>query len=135
MLTVSEATARWLVMIERAYRGAVERQFADVLPLVVELHRQSGGTDLALRGLAASYALDTDYEPALRIGRRTLDTLTDPRATLRETLAAGVAVLVEEPDLTALGRTAADRLLPGVRVVEGGGLAARWPSYEQVWFL
>ncbi|MEU9795532.1 hypothetical protein AB0E27_34010 [Streptomyces sparsogenes] len=135
MLTVPEATARWLVMIERAYRGAVERQFADVLPLVVELHRQSGGTDLALRGLAASYALDTDYEPALRIGRRTLDTLTDPRATLRETLAAGVAVLVEEPDLAALGRTAADRLLPGVRVVEGGGLAARWPSYEQVWFL
>ncbi|NUS85232.1 MAG: hypothetical protein HOY75_21505 [Streptomyces sp.] len=131
-----ETTARWLVMIERAYRGAVERQFADALSLVTELHRQSvGGTDLALRGLAVSYALTTDYEPAVRIGGRTLDTLPDPRATVRDILAAGVAVLVEEPDLTALGRTAADRLLTGVRVVEAGGLAARWSSYEQVWFL
>ncbi|MDT3399154.1 hypothetical protein RKE29_21315 [Streptomyces sp. B1866] len=130
------ASGRWLVMVERAYRGSVERQYADVLALVPQLHRQSGGgVDLALRGLAASYALQpAGDEPPVRLGGRDLDTRTDPRALVRTALAAGVAVLVEEPCLAALGRSAAGRLLPGVRVLPGGALASSWPRYEEVWF-
>lgn len=127
--------ARWLLIVEKAYRGSVETQFADALYCVPDLHRRSGGCDLALRGPAVGYALDAGPPPSPRIGARTLDTVPDPRASVRKLLAAGVTVLVEEADLAALGPTAADRLLPGVRVVEGGGLAARWPCYEQVWFL
>ncbi|MFI0780651.1 hypothetical protein [Streptomyces sp. NPDC021212] len=134
---VTPERARWLLIMEKAYRGSVETQFADALYVVPDLHRQSGGgCDLALRGPAVGYALRTDRpQPPLRLGGRTLDTLPDPRASVTKVLDAGVTVLVERPDLAALGRTAADRLLPGVQVIEAHGLAARWPSYEQVWFL
>ncbi|MBL1099690.1 hypothetical protein [Streptomyces coffeae] len=127
--------ARWLLIVEKAYRGSVETQFADALYCVPELHRQSGGCDLVLRGPAAGYALATDFTPELRIGGRTLASLPDPGASVTRLMAAGVTVMVEEDGLTALGRTARDRLLPGVRVIEGGALASRWPAYEQVWFL
>ncbi|WP_413809269.1 hypothetical protein [Streptomyces sp. OE57] len=127
--------ARWLLIVEKAYRGSIETQYADVLYCVPDLHRQSGGCDLALRGPAAGYALDTGPRPSLRLGGRTLDTLPHPPTSVAKLLAAGVTVLVEEDGLAALGRTAAERLLPGVRVIGGDGLAARWPSYEQVWFL
>ncbi|MBP8537959.1 hypothetical protein [Streptomyces sp. MK37H] len=127
--------ARWLLIVEKAYRGSIETQYADVLYCVPDLHRQSGGCDLALRGPAAGYALDTGCRPSLRLGGRTLDTLPHPPTSVAKLLAAGVTVLVEEDGLAALGRTAAERLLPGVRVIGGDDLAARWPSYEQVWFL
>jgi hypothetical protein len=126
---------RWLVMVQKAHRGSVETQFVDVLYYVRGLHRQSGSCDLALRGLAVGYAVDTDFRPSVRVGSRMVDTLPDPRASVRTLLGEGVAVLVEEPDLVALGRTAPERLLPGVRVLEPGGLASSWPRYEQVWFL
>ncbi|MEU4897854.1 hypothetical protein AB0B12_36025 [Streptomyces sp. NPDC044780] len=127
--------ARWLVIVEKAYRGSVETQYADALYPVADLHRQSGGCDLALRGPAAGYALDSGFRPSLRLGTRTLDTLPDPSASVAKLLAAGVTVLAEEDGLAAYGRTAPERLLPGVRVIEGDGLAALWPAYEQVWFL
>jgi hypothetical protein len=129
------AASSLLLIVERAYRGAVETQFSDVLFFVKELNRQSGGADLALRGLAASYALDTSFVPAIRIAGRTLATLTDPRQGVRDLIADGAAVWVEEPDLTALGPQAAGRLLPGVRCLARHGLAARWPEYERVWFM
>ncbi|AGP60154.1 hypothetical protein [Streptomyces rapamycinicus] len=123
-----------LLIIERAHRGAVETQFADTLFFVRELHRQSGGLHVVLRGLAASYAVDTTYEAALRIAGRTLDTLPDPRRLLRQLLEDGATVFVEEADLSALGARARERLLPGVRLVAGAELVSRWSDYERVWF-
>ncbi|MEU1944107.1 hypothetical protein ABZ554_17085, partial [Streptomyces sp. NPDC020125] len=70
--------ARWLVIVEKAYRGSIETQYADVLYCVPDLHRQSGGCDVALRGPAVGYALDTGPRPTLRLGNRTLDTLPHP---------------------------------------------------------
>lgn len=128
-------TRSLLLIVERAYRGSVETQFADVLYSVRELHRQSGGLDLALRGLAASYAVTAEFEPAIRIGGHHLDTLPDPRRSVRRLLDDGVGIWVEEPDLDALGTSARDRLLPGVRHLPAHGLASRWPSYQRVWFL
>ncbi|MBH5335055.1 hypothetical protein IHE55_09710 [Streptomyces pactum] len=134
-MTAPTPDERWLVVMERAYRGAVESQYADGLNFVQDLHRQSGACDLALRGTAVGYAVRTGFEPSVRIGSRTLDTLPDPRAALTRMLADGMTVLVEEDGLASLGRTARERLLPGVRVVGGGELAASWPSYTQVWFM
>ncbi|MBD3009701.1 hypothetical protein [Streptomyces sp. 5-10] len=127
-------TDNTLLIIERAHRGAVETQFADTLFFVRELHRQSGGVHVALRGLAASYAVDTTYEAALRIAGRTLDTLPDPRRLLRQLLDDGATVFVEEADLSALGARARERLLPGVRRVTGAELVSRWSDYARVWF-
>ncbi|MGW5642058.1 hypothetical protein ACWEV3_07450 [Saccharopolyspora sp. NPDC003752] len=128
------ASRSTLMIIERAYRGSVESQFADVLYFVRELHRQSGGVDIELRGPAAGFAVDTEFEPAIRIAGRVLDSLPDPRHSLRQLLDDGVGVRVEEPDLAALGPSARDRLVPGVHVVPANEPASRWPDYERVWF-
>ena len=128
------AAEHTLVIVERAYRGAVEDQFADVLYFVRGLHRQSGDVELALRGTAASYAVQTDRQPALHIAGRLLDTLSDPRRSVQQLLDDGVAVWAEEPDLVALGATAPARLIPGVRCLAEHELASRWPNYARVWF-
>ncbi|MEU9031011.1 hypothetical protein AB0D46_26565 [Streptomyces sp. NPDC048383] len=125
--------ARVLAIVEHGYRGALEKQFFDELYLATELHRQLGGLDILLRGSAASYALDTGPVPALRIGSRTVDTLTDPRAGVRTLLEQGVGVLVEEPDIAALA--AARPLIEGVRLVAADETAARWNEYRMVVFL
>jgi hypothetical protein len=128
------APAAALAIVERAYRGAVEKQFFDSLCLAVELHRQLGGLDLVLCGPAVSYALPAGPPPALRFGDRVLDTLPDPRAAVRRLLAAGVRVWVCEPDLAALGLTGTGRLLDGVEPAPAD-LAARWADYRTVFYL
>ena len=124
--------AETLAIVERAYRGAVEKQFFDALYLAVELHRQLGGMDLLLRGPAVSYAAaDALVEPIV-IGGRELATLTDPRADLRRLQDEGVAVWAERPDVAAFG---VGRLLPGVGIAEPGEFARRWGDYRRVCFL
>ncbi|MEU5538907.1 hypothetical protein [Streptomyces sp. NPDC020362] len=129
----SPAGQRVLAIVERGYRGALDKQFFDELYLATELHRQLGGLDILLRGAAVTYALDAPPPPALRIGERTVDTVTDPRAGLRSLLAAGVGVWVEEPALAALGSPR--RPLPGIRLAGEGEVAARWQDYRMVFFL
>ncbi|MFE0106743.1 hypothetical protein [Streptomyces sp. NPDC059009] len=128
-----QVEGRVLAIVERGYRGALEKQFFDELYLATELHRQLGGLDILLRGTAVTYALDTGPMPALRIGNRTVDTLTDPRQGLRTLLAAGVGIWVEAAALAALGSLRP--LVEGVRLAAEGELAARWGEYRQICFL
>ncbi|MCX4693191.1 hypothetical protein [Streptomyces sp. NBC_01408] len=127
-------TRRRLLVIERAYRGAVETQFADVLYLARELNRQQGGVDILLRGLAVTFAAAGPVpRAALRIGRRELDTLPAPREALRVLLAEDARVWAEESDLARF-ETGPDWVLPGVR---RAGPAGRpdWTAYQGVHFL
>ncbi|GLZ32200.1 hypothetical protein Lesp02_43880 [Lentzea sp. NBRC 105346] len=123
-----------LAIMERAYRGAVEKQFLDALYLAVELHRQLGGLDLLLRGPAVSYAATGGEVGAIQIGNRKVDVLTDPRRDLARLQESGVDVWVEEPDLAPFGIDPG-ALLPGVRTAASGEMARRWPDYERVFFL
>ncbi|MCB5181526.1 hypothetical protein [Streptomyces antimicrobicus] len=124
---------RVLAIVERGYRGALEKQFFDELYLATELHRQLGGLDILLRGSAVSYAVDAGPVPALRIGGRTVDTLTDPRKGLRVLLDLGVRVWVEEPDIAALGSPRP--LIQGVALTRPGEIAEQWGDYRLVFFL
>ncbi|MFI9629736.1 hypothetical protein [Streptomyces sp. NPDC052042] len=133
---MSAPTLPALVMVERAYRGAVESQFADVLYIVRELNRQLGGVHLAFRGQAVTYAVEAPgHEPVLTLGSRTIDTLPDPRRSVRTLLDEGVSVWAEQADVDRLGASLPDRLIPGVRTLRPGELAASWPTYTQVWFM
>ncbi|WP_156727255.1 hypothetical protein [Streptomyces apocyni] len=135
-MTDQESGARVLAIVERGYRGALEKQFFDELYLATELHRQLGGLDILLRGPAVTYGLRADRVPPLRIGNRTVDTVSDPRPGLRALLEAGVTVWADEPDLAALGAAGnPDRLIEGVRIARDGELAVRWPEYDMVCFL
>lgn len=126
--------AHGLIIIERAYRGSVETQFADVLYFIRELSRQLGGIDLVLRGLAVTYAVKGSCT-AIHLGGRNVNTLPDPCRSVQTLLDEGVTVFVEEPDLAALRLSDGDRLLSGVRLARVGELALRWSDYRGVWFL
>jgi hypothetical protein len=124
-----------LAIVERAYRGAVEKQFFDSLYLAAELDRQLGGLELLLRGPAVSCAVRTGEVAPLRLGGRLVTTLSDPRSGVVRMLAAGVPVWVDADDLTRLGFTDPRRLVPGARPVAGEELARRWCRYRMVFFL
>jgi hypothetical protein len=124
-----------LAILERPYRGAVEVQFSDSLYFARELNRQLGQIELALRGLAVTLAVPDDrYRPCLELGSRRLDTLPDYRGAVGDLLADGVPIIVDEPDLRALG-LGSDRLLAGVHCADTNLLAQSWSDYEGVWFL
>ncbi|KJS54223.1 hypothetical protein [Streptomyces rubellomurinus] len=126
-----------LGIMERGYRGAVEKQFFDAFYLAAELHRHPGGLDLLLRGQAATHAVRARPTPSLRLGDTELDTVTDSRVNLRNLIEAGVRVWVEESALAAFGFAAPldDVLMDGIRVAADGELALRWPEYRAVYFL
>ncbi|MFI9152074.1 hypothetical protein [Streptomyces sp. NPDC053367] len=126
---------RRLLIIERAYRGAVETQFADVLYLARELNRQQNGTDILLRGLAVTCAAaDPRPAPAVVVGRRKLDTLPDPRDSVRSLLENGATVWAEEADL-ALFETGPAWLQPRVRRAGPADPLPDWSTYRSVYFL
>jgi hypothetical protein len=128
------ATGGTLIVLERAHRGSVETQFSDELLFVREMHRQSGGIDVLLRGAAVGYAVDAGFRPALRVAGRTVETVADPRGSLRQLLAEGAGVWIEERDLAVFGSGAAAYVMRGVRLATEDEPGPSWVSYERVWF-
>ncbi|MFJ4095306.1 hypothetical protein ACIPYS_27265 [Kitasatospora sp. NPDC089913] len=127
--------ARVLAIVDRAYRGAVEKQFVDTLYLVRELHRQMGGLDILLRGQAVGYAARAARVAPLRFGDRVVETLSDPRRDVQALLDAGIRVLAEEPGLTASGLAGREQLLEGVELIGARAAAESWSGYGTVCFL
>jgi len=124
-----------LCIVDRAYRGAVEVQFFDTLYGLLDLHGQFERVDVVLRGAAVTMAVAEDtYRPSVRLGTMELDTLPDYRTSVRELVAEGCTVFVDEQALTALG-FAPEQLVPGTVCISSTALARRWPEYDQVWFL
>ncbi|MCZ4123110.1 hypothetical protein [Streptomyces sp. H39-S7] len=128
-------SGRALAIIERAHRGALETQFSDALYCAFLFHRHLGGLDVLLRGPAVTYAAQAGRAPELRLGGHAFTTVTDPRKGLDVLVGSGVGVWAEEPDLSAYGLTSEESLLPGVRRVAAGSMAARWSDYRTVFFL
>jgi hypothetical protein len=127
--------ARALAIVERAHRGAVETQFSDALYCAFLFHRHLGGLDVLLRGPAVSYAARAGQAPPLRLGNTVFSTVTDSRKGLDVLMESGVGVWAEQPDLLAYGLAGQEALLPGVRSVPGGSMAARWAGYRAVFYL
>ncbi|MFF2651047.1 hypothetical protein [Streptomyces sp. NPDC058045] len=126
---------RVLGVIDRAYRGSVEAQFFDALYGILDFNAQLDGVALALRGAAVTVAVNEDvYQPALDFGPVRVDTLPDYRNSVRQLIAEGIPVMVDEPDLRALGFGPED-VVPGVECLDTNELAARWPEYDGVWFV
>jgi hypothetical protein len=127
--------ARVLAIVDKAYRGSIEKQFFDSLYLGTELHRQLGGLDLLLRGPAVAYASTRSDVGPVQVGRLRVGSLSDPGAGLQRLMDAGAQVLVEAQDLPAFGVRVPDDLRDGIRTAEPGELARRWPTYRLVCFL
>ncbi|MFD7020777.1 hypothetical protein [Streptomyces sp. NPDC059161] len=126
---------RALAIIERAYRGALETQYSDALYCAFLFHRHLGGLDVLLRGPAVTHASHRGRTPQLRLGKRTVTTLNDPRGGVEALLRSGVRVWAEEPALRAHGLDPDNDLLAGVGSVAAGVMATRWPDYHAVFYL
>ncbi len=127
---------RALGIVERAYRGSIETQFADVLYQARALHLQLGQVDVALRGLAVTYAVRTrpDAGPGSGLPPGDLGTLPDARGSLAAMLEQGITVYADSQDVARL-ELAPEDLISGVRCEDPRQLARRWPDYDEVWFL
>jgi hypothetical protein len=123
---------RALAIVERAYRGAAEQQYAHVLWLVRSLH---GQFDMSawLRATAVLYALPRERPAALAIGGLAVRA-PDYGAMAADLVAAGVAVHVSGPSLRQLGVAERD-LIDGVHVTEDDELAKVCEEHEFVWYL
>lgn len=106
-----------LVVVDRPYRGVLERAYADCFYLIRVLRAQLGAIDLVLRGEAVLLAARSGGWdgglPAL--------------------LGDGVAVVVERDDAELFGLAATD-LLDGVRVTPPAP-RPEWSAYDHVWFV
>ncbi|GAB3238014.1 hypothetical protein GCM10027447_37450 [Glycomyces halotolerans] len=133
--------SRVLIILDKAYRGGLEAQFVDALYFVRELNRQlgdlgapepRGGLDVYLTGLAVTYALDQPAPPEVHLADMTVDTLPDPRSTIRALIGEDVGVWADGDERERLSKRA---LIPGVRPVAPTAMTLRWPEYRHVWFL
>lgn len=122
---------RVLAVVERAYRGAVETQYAHLPFVLRDLHRQLGEVVVLLRGPAVTLGLDGPAQPVLRLGHAVVDTLPDRRDAVRGLLDDGVAVFVDDADLRTAGLPTS-RLLAGVRTADRRTLP--WDGFAHVWF-
>lgn len=125
---------RALAVVERAYRGAVEQQYAHVLWLALSLHHRMGGMGVLLRGPAVLYARRGQAAPALDVGRARLGSLPRYEAAVRDLLAAGAPVYVDAASRRAAGLDEA-ALLDGVEDVERERVAAVFAAYDRIWYL
>lgn len=131
------SNAQNLVIVERAYRGAVEVGYFDVLYQLLELHRQLDGVDLLLRDHASTYGLAGEPfapESVTRLWSGGEIAPNSPRCEVRRLIELGVRVLVHRDDLTEFAVPPA-RLVPGVRIVDDAELYDRWPSYAQILYM
>lgn len=122
-----------LAVVERAYRGRVEQQYAHVLWLLEGLTGQHR-TDVLLRGVAAGYAVLGAGAVPLRLGVGPPTSEPDYALTIDRLAGAGARVMVSSSSLSAVG-LAGRALHAAVEPVEDARLAAIFALYDRLWYL
>jgi hypothetical protein len=124
---------RVLAVLERAYRGTVEEQYAHVLWLLWSLRKFGGTVAVLLRGNATLYARRHQSPPDLTVGGVAVPA-PDYEAAVVGLLADGGMVYVVDSDQ---GRLRLDRgeLCAGVETIGSGDLPRLFSSYDAVWYL
>ncbi|RAM48969.1 MAG: hypothetical protein C6Y22_24955 [Hapalosiphonaceae cyanobacterium JJU2] len=124
---------RSLAIVERAYRGAIEEQYAHVLWVVHCLRRVPEEIDLMLRTPATLYACQNQPHTQLQIGRITLDTLPRYESTIENLLSDGVKVYVVKDDCNRL-QIKVSQLMQGVCALEHEQLPQIFEEYDHIWY-
>lgn len=122
-----------LIIIERSFRGAVERQDFDAVWMSCVVDNLGRKTALLLKGNCVLYALDDQVRVSAAIGGIRLNTLPYYKGAIQALLKARVPVFVTENDCRDR-RIAPDRLIPGIRRICAGELAEICGRYDHIWF-
>jgi len=123
---------RALAIVERAYRGALEEQYANILWLAHVLRRLRGEIDVLLRGDAVRYAVQEQPRSCLKIGCLFIDTLPHYETEIRNLLTAGVKVYASAKDCDRL-HLGHGRLIPAVIPLDTLGVAQLFEEYAHIW--
>jgi hypothetical protein len=124
---------RSLAIVERAWRGGVEEQYAHILWLARMLKRMRSDIGVLLRGNAVGYAVENALACGLRLGGVQLDSIHKLDKAVADLLADGVPVHVSEHDCQRLG-IAPELIVPGVVRVDPAGIVRLCQSYDRIWY-
>ena len=124
---------RSLAIVERAWRGGVEEQYAHILWLARILKRMRSDIGVLLRGNAVGYAVRNAMPCRVQIAGIQLDSIHQLDTAVADLLADGVPVHVSEDDRHRLG-IAPELIVPGVVRVDPPGIARLWQSYDRIWY-
>lgn len=123
---------RFLVMIEHAYRGLIERQYADIVWMAECIQRMGAHVDLVLKGYAVLHATNVpDHSGILDLANTRLEKVGDLRGSIRATQAAGATVMVFEEDWR---RLSPGPLMEGVRMAKRAELSHLIGQAHQAWY-
>ncbi len=119
---------RWLIILERPFRGDIERTYADSLNQARVCCAQfRGAVDVLVRGQAA---LLVRQQPSAPVPDKWWGHI--PLEGIGPIISDGTPVFVEEESLTHI-RTE-DGLLDGVTPISRRNMAATWSTYEGILF-
>jgi predicted peroxiredoxin len=121
-----------LAILERAFRGLVEEQYAHILWTCEGMKALGAPLDVLLRGNAVLYAVRGPTPPAERIAGIDLPQAPLDHAVAR-LLRRGARVLVDDADCRRLG-LGRDALVEGVEIVTEGDLPALVAAHDHVWY-
>lgn len=120
-----------LIVIERAYTGCVEEQYAHILWMCHSYNKAGGAVVMLLQGTAALYARREQAPVSLTVGGIPLPNLHDYSPSVEALVADGNGVYVLRPDLDRL-QIAACELHSGVQAIEQADLARIFASVDAV---
>jgi hypothetical protein len=122
-----------LAIVERAYRGALEEQYANILWLVHVLRRMNGNVNVLLCGNAVRYAIRDQPHVTLTVGDIRLDSLPHYESEVRALVSSGGAVYVHTGDCERLN-VRPERLLPEVIQVSPADLPNLFKDHNRIWY-
>ena len=124
---------RNLAIIERAGRGTIEEQYADILWLCRVLMRMRLPTTVLLRGNAVYYALRKSEPVTLDIAGQQIPAVWQQDRSVAELLHEGVPVYASDEDCRRLAIRAQD-LVPGVVRTDLAGIAQLCNAHDRIWY-
>jgi hypothetical protein len=124
---------RSLAIVERAWRGGIEEQYAHILWLARILKRMRSDVAVLLRGNAVGYAVHNTRSYGVQIAGIELDAIHRLDTAVTNLLADGVPVHVSERDCNRLG-IEPEVIVPGVVHVDPAGIVRLCQSYDRVWY-
>lgn len=130
MLTMGK---RFLAIIEKAYRGTVERQYNHVLYTLHALRTMRGEFGILLKGNAVFFALQGQTRHTLTIGEISLTGLPHYESAITALINDGVEIFVSSEDRKKLNMDPS-RLILGVNEIDQETITQLFESYDYVWF-
>jgi hypothetical protein len=123
--------ARYLSVVENAYRATVEEQDDTAVWFTHAL--KNGGADVALllRGNAVNYALRGQDASGLRFGTKELKVPPEIDKDIAACMEKKIPVFVVSEDVVERGIPAGD-LLPGIEKISRSGLAKLFDSHDRI---